>query len=198
MSEPDRTDEEQDAEEAETPRRRRWDFRRWDLRHTITVCAVAVLVLAVGFAGWGGWSWFQASHDDSLAFGTARDAALDTGRREITTLNSIDYRHLDAGMHQWLEASTGPLHDALKQRAPASKSQVSDAKTSAKGSVLDAAVTQLDTHAGTAQLIASVSVTVTPADGKKKTERKRFRAGMSRVDGGWKLSSLTAIPVSGT
>lgn len=67
--------------------------------------------------------------------------------------------------------------------------------TSTRGTVTDAAVTELDTRAGTAKLIATVQVQVTPAAGAATTDRKRFEAGLSRTAGGWKLTALTAVPV---
>lgn len=159
---------------------------------------VAVLVLAVAFAGWGGWSWWSAAHDESIAYAKARAEVLHTGSDEVAELSTVDSEHVGAGMKRWLEATTGPLHTALKQRKPASSKRIKKEGTSAKGKVVSAAVTKLDTHAGTARVIASVSIEVTDRNGKQTTKRNRFRAGLSRTDGGWKLSSLTAIPVSGT
>jgi Mce-associated membrane protein len=66
--------------------------------------------------------------------------------------------------------------------------------TSTRGTVTDAAVTELDTRAGTAKLIATVQVRVTPATGTATTDRKRFEAGLSRTADGWKLTALTAVP----
>jgi Mce-associated membrane protein len=58
------------------------------------------------------------------------------------------------------------------------------------GTVTDLAVTELDTHAGTAQVIATVQVKF-----GSSSERKRFTAVLARTGAQWKLSSLTAVPV---
>jgi Mce-associated membrane protein len=155
-------------------------------------------LVAAGFAGWSGWSYEQARHDDSLAFAQARDEVLRAGRVELAALNSVDGRQIDAGLRGWLDASTGPLHDELQRTAAQSRQQLQRAGTSAEGAVTDAAVTQLDTRSGTAQLIASVQVKVTPRSGAPSTERRRYQVELSRTAQGWKLQSLTAIPVNGS
>jgi Mce-associated membrane protein len=155
-------------------------------------------LVAAAFAGWSGWAYWQARHDDSLSFAQARDELLRAGRLEIAALNSIDGRQLDAGLRRWLDASTGPLHDELQRSQAQSKQQLQRAGTSAQGTVTDAAVTQLDTRSGTAQIIASVQIRVTPPTGPSSTERKRYQVGLDRTPQGWKLKSLVAIPVGGT
>ncbi|GHB45333.1 hypothetical protein GCM10010331_35860 [Streptomyces xanthochromogenes] len=60
----------------------------------------------------------------------------------------------------------------------------------------DAAVTELDDRSGTAKLIATVEVRVTPAGGAATTDRKRLEAALERTDGGWKLKALSAVPVA--
>jgi Mce-associated membrane protein len=71
---------------------------------------------------------------------------------------------------------------------------VKQSGTSTRGEVTAAAVTELDTRAGTAKLIATVEVHLTPPAGTPTTDRKRFEADLSRTGDGWKLSALTAVP----
>ena len=56
--------------------------------------------------------------------------------------------------------------------------------------VLDAAVSELDDRAGTAELIAVVESTVTPDGGQKVTKINRYLTKLTRTDDGWKLSQL--------
>jgi Mce-associated membrane protein len=158
--------------------------------------AALVLVLAAAFAGWSAWSAVSAGRSDDLAVGTARDQVLAAGRADIAALDSMDYRNPDAGLNRWLGAATGPLHDQLQRDRAHSRQQIVAGRTVAVGTVLAAAVTQVNAHDGTAELIASVSIALTPAGGSATTQRNRYRAALTRTADGWKLSSLTAIPVS--
>ncbi|HEY1571068.1 MAG TPA: hypothetical protein VGG05_06985 [Pseudonocardiaceae bacterium] len=157
----------------------------------------ASLVVAAGFAVWSGFSWWQAGHDDTASLARMRDDALRAGTREIAALNTMDPAHLDQGLRLWLDASTGTLHAQLQNSEPRSRQQIEQAHSSASGRVTDAAVTRLDRQAGTAEVIAAVDIQVTPQAGSATTERNRYRAGLTLTAAGWKLSSLTAIPVSG-
>ncbi|MFI2645529.1 hypothetical protein [Streptomyces sp. NPDC018610] len=155
----------------------------------------AVLVLALGFCGTGAWTYARARGDDSLSYGRERDEALADGRAAIavlTTLDASSRQRAQAGIRSWGAASTGPLRDELAQTAP-------KAGTSARGTVTEAAVTALDTRSGTAKLIATVRVDVTPAGTKTPTtDRKRLEAVLERTGGGrWKVRALDAVPLAG-
>ncbi|MBY8876439.1 hypothetical protein K7862_02135 [Streptomyces sp. PLK6-54] len=141
------------------------------------------------------WSYTAARGDDALRFGKARDAALAAGRQDIARLNTVDAAHLDRDLGLWLDATTGPLHDQLTRSHGADAGALRTSGTSTSGTVTDAAVTELDTRAGTAKVIATVQVRVTPRGGTATTDRKRFEAGLSRTGGSWKLTALTAVPL---
>lgn len=163
------------------------------LRRAWAACCVA-LVVALAFTGWSAWTWWHDGRSDSVALAGARDHALSAGKREVAALHTVDYRHVQTGLNGWLAATTGPLHEQLRRTASQSKTKLAQTKASTTGTVNAAAVTALDLHAGTATLITSVTVHVTRDGGKPTTERNRYRAAMNRTAGGWKLSSLTAIP----
>lgn len=158
----------------------------------------ALVIVAVAFAGFSGWSWWTASHDEARSLQQLRDNVRQAGQREIAALNTMDPAHLDEGLQRWLQASTGTLHDQLRSSEAQSRQQVEQAKSSAVGTVTDAAVTRLDQRAGTASMIAAVDIQVTPQSGSATTERNRYRAELALTVDGWKLRSLTAIPVSGS
>ncbi|SEG17585.1 Mce-associated membrane protein [Thermomonospora echinospora] len=156
-----------------------------------------ILAAAVAFAGWGGWSYWQAGRDEAVDFGKTRDEVLAAGRQAVADLNTMDATQVDQSLRRWLDASTGPLREELTRARDRNRQQVQQSRTSARGTVTDAAVLQLDPRAGTAQLIAMVRVEITPASGAgASTDRKRFEAGLARTPDGWKLRSLTAIPVN--
>jgi len=141
------------------------------------------------------WSYAGTRGDDSLSYAKARDAVLDAGRQEITRLNTVDTAHLDRDLGRWLDATTGPLHDQLSRSRAADTAALKSAGTSTAGTVTDAAVTELDTRAGTAKVIATLQVRVTPHSGSTTTDRKRFEANLSRTGSAWKLTALTAVPL---
>ncbi|MFD7710743.1 hypothetical protein ACFV6E_37920 [Streptomyces sp. NPDC059785] len=154
----------------------------------------AGLALALAFCGTGAWTYAQARGDDSLAYGRERDAALADGRERLAVLNTLDASSEDrarAAIQDWRAASTGPLRKELGATRPA-------VGASARGTVTEAALTALDTRAGTAKLVATVRVEVTPAGSKTATtDRKRLEAVLARTDGGdWKVKALSAVPLA--
>ncbi|MFD7685904.1 hypothetical protein [Streptomyces sp. NPDC059781] len=155
----------------------------------------AALTLALGFCGTGAWTYAQARTDDSLAYGRERDEALADGRAGIATLTTLDAstrQRAERGVRAWRAASTGPLCEELGRTG-------AEAGASARGTVTEAAVTALDTRSGTAKLIATVRVEVTPAGTKRPTtDRKRLEAVLARTgEGEWKVRALSAVPVEG-
>ncbi|MFD0022614.1 hypothetical protein [Streptomyces sp. NPDC058382] len=169
---------------------------------TRTLGGWAALLVAALICALGGWSYAQARGDDDLAYAKSRDTALADGKRHLARLNSLDGRNaesVDAGLGAWLGSSTGPLHEQLGRTRTKDASELTKSGSTAKGTVTDAALTALDERSGTAQLIATVDVRVTPRTGKGGTERKRFEATLARTPDSWKIKALTAIPVgSGT
>ncbi|HEX5407722.1 MAG TPA: hypothetical protein VFX16_36095 [Pseudonocardiaceae bacterium] len=157
----------------------------------------AALVVVAVFTGWSGFSWWHAAHDDAAITARTRDDVLRAGTQEIAALNTMNSAHLEHGLRLWLNASTGVLHDQLQSTEPQSRQQIQQAKSSATGRVTEAAVTQLNQQAGTAEMIAAVNIQVIPESGSASTDRNRYRAGLTRTAHGWKLSSLTPIPVGG-
>jgi Mce-associated membrane protein len=154
----------------------------------------AAWAVALAVCGAGAWSYAGTRGDDALSYGKARDAALADGTRDIARLNTVDAAHAAADLDRWLDATTGPLHDRMSTTHSADAATVKQSGTSTRGEVTAAAVTELDTRAGTAKLIATVEVHLTPSAGTPTTDRKRFEADLSRTGDGWKLSALTAVP----
>ncbi|MFE0120167.1 hypothetical protein ACFWZA_19120 [[Kitasatospora] papulosa] len=158
----------------------------------------AVMLAAVLVCALGGWSYTQARGDDTLAYAKARDAATAHGRSRLARLNSMDgtsAASVKSGLTAWLAASTGPLRTQLERTRKNDTAELTEAGATARGKVTDAALTALDIRAGTAVLIATVDVAVTPRTGKGGTERKRFEATLARTGDGWKIKALDAIPV---
>ncbi|MBE1497807.1 Mce-associated membrane protein [Amycolatopsis lexingtonensis] len=157
--------------------------------------AAAVSLAAAVFAGWSGWSWYAAAHEPAVTYGAARDEALASGRTLVAELNSLDYHDVDGGLARWLSASTGPLHDQLARTDAQTKQALAANSTVSTGRVLDAAVSELDEHAGTAKLLASVEITMAKQGAAPAVKRNRFAAALARTADGWKLSALDQLAV---
>jgi Mce-associated membrane protein len=164
--------------------------RRWPLR-----IALVVLGLAVGFAGFAGWSYLHTRNDDRLAFAADRDSVLRTGRTQVAELTTLDSHDVDGALRRWLSITTGPLHDQVSATSEATKTTLRSAGTVATGTILDAAVSELDQRAGTAKLLVSVEITTAKPGQPDAAKRNRFVVGLSRDQGDWKLSALDQVPL---
>lgn len=152
----------------------------------------AALAVTAAFAIWAGASYWQAAASASVTLGQARDQVLQAARQEIADLNTVQPGRIDAWQARWLADTTGREHSQVLQTDPVARAQIEKVKTSAQGTVTDAAVTRLDNQAGTAQVIATVRVRQTAQSGAADTVSNRYLAGLTRTSAGWKISSLTA------
>jgi Mce-associated membrane protein len=159
---------------------------------TQKVFAIVLVVVAAAFAGWAAWSWSRTASAEG-AYADTRQEVLRVGEQGIANLTTLDYQRIDEGLDRWLESSTGALRDSLLQGRDDSRKQLEAGKSTTVGKVVDAAVTELDQNS--AQVIAAVEITVTPADGSPTVKRNRFEAGLDRTESGWKLSSLRSVAV---
>ncbi|MEC3982408.1 hypothetical protein [Amycolatopsis sp. H20-H5] len=158
--------------------------------------SLALAVVAIAFAAWFGYAWWHAAHDDGIGRAVVRDDALKAGQQAVATLTTLDYRQAGPGYQRWLDASTGALHDELAADQQGSLDRITQAKTVTDGKVLDAAVTEVDSGAGTAKVIASVELQVKPDGGDPVTKRNRFQAELARTPAGWRVTALGQIPVT--
>lgn len=170
--------------------------RKAPRRQTLAVLLVAALVLA--FAGFSAWRYAAAATRDDLDFGRERDRVLAAAQMHLGTLNSIDAADPDAGLARWLDATTGPLHEDLRRSRAASADTFERSGVTARATVTEAAVTELDTRADTAKVLATLRVETRGGADGARTDRKRFEAGLERTGDGWKIASLTAITVEGS
>jgi len=162
----------------------------------LVLVALALVLVAAGAAGWTGWSWYAAAHDDSLRFSQTRDEVLRSAEQAIQNLNTLDHRTADSGVDLWIASTTGPLHDQLTQGRENFLAQIRKAKTVTTAKILDGAVTELDDRAGKASVIVAIELTVTPAAGRATTKRERLAGQLTRTGDVWKLSSIGQVPVS--
>jgi hypothetical protein len=136
-----------------------------------------------------------------VSTGQARDAALNAGTREIADLNTVSVHSVARWQQRWLDDTTGAEHAKIQQTNPAAATQIEKVKTSSVATVTAAALTALTDPpggaaspgggAGTARMIATVSVVQTNAAGVSNTVGNRYLATLTLTTAGWKISSLT-------
>ncbi len=162
-------------------------------RDPLLVAAGLLLVAAVVFAAWSGWSWLSAPRVSGTA--QIRDQALRAGEQAVLNFNTLDYRTVGRGVKLWELSSTGALHNEVMAGQAAFEQQIVQAKTITTARILDGALTALNPGSGTASVIVALQITVTPATGPAATKQSRLAGQLTRTPSGWKLSSLGQVPV---
>jgi Mce-associated membrane protein len=163
------------------------------IARTIVIIAVVLVVIALGFAGWFGVSWYSAATDDSNTYSQTREEVRAIGSSAISTLTTLDYQNVDAGLDQWQEVSTGVVHDEFVKNRETNKGAIQNAKTKTTAKVLETAVTDLNTQQKTAKIIAAVEATVTQEGQQPGTKRMRLEAVLTETDEGWKVSEIRPV-----
>lgn len=162
----------------------------------LSTTALIGLMVALLLGISGGVAWWSAAHSDDLAAASDRDAVLVAAKQHIATLNTLDYRKVDAGLKAWTSVTTGTLKDQFSSISADDRKLLADQKKISTGKVVDAAVLEVD--GSSARVIASVEVEV--RDGKDLSKdptikRNRFSADLTRSGGTWKLDTLQQVAV---
>lgn len=166
---------------------------RWT-RDPLIATGVALAAAAFAFAAFSGWAWLTAPRAPAAT--AVRDSALRAGEQAVLNFNTLDYRHVGAGLSLWAQSSTGSLHRQVVSGRISFEKQVRQARTVTTAKILDAALTSLNAKSGTARIIVAMQITVVPASGSPVTKQSRLAGELVRTPGGWKLSSLGQVPVS--
>ncbi len=169
--------------------------RAFRLSNPLLAVAIAVAVIAAGCAGWFGWSWYHAEHSGSVASARLRDQVLRQGEQEVQNFNTLDYRNLSHGLSLWQSSSTGTLYTQVTRGQAQFEQVVRKARTVTTATVLDAALTSLNPHAGTAGIIVALQITVKPPTGTATVKLSRLQGTLQKTGSGWKLSALGQVAV---
>jgi Mce-associated membrane protein len=169
----------------------------------LLVVSIGLLAIAAVCAGFFGWRWQDsrpAAAPASAGPGGARSAqlvaeVLKQGEQDVQDFNTLSYQNLAQGLRNWQDSSTGTLRNETTSGWSSFAKEVSKLKTVSTATVLDAALTSLDTQKKTAGIIVALQVTVTPAKGSAATKRTRLEGTLTETASGWKLSSLGEVPV---
>jgi Mce-associated membrane protein len=158
--------------------------------------AAGLAIVAAAFAGWSGWSWASAAQAAPPAYSGLRDQVLQAGEQAVENFNTLDYRTVGQGLKLWEQSSTGALHSEIVAGAAQFEREFKQARTITTAQILDGALTSLNQQAGTADIIVAIQLTVTPAHGTAAVKQSRLQGQLTRTASGWKLSSLSQVPVS--
>ncbi|WP_188113465.1 hypothetical protein [Nocardioides humilatus] len=165
-------------------------LRRW---RRATVLA-AVLALLAGTALM--WATARPEPDGAAAtIATARDQALIDGSAAVETLHTLDHRDVADGLDSWAAVTAGELHDQVAAIDRKRAAALADVGAVSTARVVEAAIVDLDTDAGTAELIAFVEVTVVPRSGPDTVERSPYSVALRRDGGHWKVTALTPMEI---
>ena len=152
----------------------------------------AFAALALVAAAWFGWSWWSVAHDDKLSLARDRDAALAVAGGGLVVLNTFDYRSGERDMDRWIGVTTGRLAKDLTADRKLQLDRANTSQTLATASLRQAAVTELNAHAGTAKLIAVLDVRLSTGGATAAPALSRLNVDLTRTDGGWKVSAVQA------
>ncbi|OLF10993.1 hypothetical protein BLA60_13305 [Actinophytocola xinjiangensis] len=166
---------------------------RTKLPSIVLAAAVALLVAAVGVAGWFGVAWFRAANDDGLEYSAMRVEVDRQARIAVETMNTLDYRELEDGLARWSAVTTGTLNAEITRLTDEDKKSLTDAKWVTRSKVRSLAVRELDDRGGKAIVIAAVETTLSLGGGEPKTDFKRVEGTLLRTENGWKLDVLTPV-----
>lgn len=185
---------EREASAEETPAEKTPEPSRPLSRDPLVRVALAVTVIAALVCAWFGYAYYSASHDESLGYAAERDRVLAAADQAIVNLNTLDYRNVDAGLKLWQDSSTAQLYDEIAKGRTQLTSDIQKAKTISTATIAESALTELDTRAGKASVIAAVRITITRADGRPSSNLRRLAGQLTRTSSGWKLSALGQAP----
>jgi Mce-associated membrane protein len=162
----------------------------------LLIAAVVLAVVAGGALGGSAWWHAHQAAERAAADAAAGADALRDGRQDIDTMNTMDYRRMDACVKAWLSATTGTLHGQLIQAATGLEEQFQTQKLVTSGKITIAKVIQADSVAGTATMLGTEDVHVTLGSAQS-LKHNGFRADLIRTPAGWRLDAFTTDPIQG-
>ncbi|HEU0088499.1 MAG TPA: hypothetical protein VFQ77_12780 [Pseudonocardiaceae bacterium] len=159
----------------------------------VTIGVGGLALVACLLAGWFGLSWLWVAHDEALALGKVRDAALQDAQQAAINVNTLDYRQVQGGLQLWEQSATGAALEEFRANREAYARTVIESKTTSTARVRDAAVAELDDRAGTARVLVGVDVTYTPEQRQPSCVRQRLHLDMRRTPVGWKVERIAPV-----
>ncbi|WP_130342910.1 protein kinase domain-containing protein [Herbihabitans rhizosphaerae] len=164
------------------------------------VVAVATIGLVVGLL-WpastvAGTALPPPPANEIAALADVRDEVLRAGSEGARVMHTLDYRDVDGGLRAWQSVVTGDLLQEIRAKAEDSKKTIRQAKSVTTATILSAAVSELDSAAGTATVLAAVRTRVEREGAAPTDKLSRIESTLRRTEDGWKLASLVPVPAT--
>jgi Mce-associated membrane protein len=149
----------------------------------VPVLAVALVLAVAAAATLGVLLWRQAAEQRASA------EALGTARAFAVTVTSYDYRELDKDFADVLDGATGEFKDQYGGASRTLRQLITDARATAKGTVLDAAVRSASTDEVVVLVFVDQEITnaVSP---QPRVDRNRVTMTLTPHDGRWLVQKL--------
>ena len=157
-----------------------------------TVLLVAATVCAVVF----GVRWADAGGAGG-GVAQARDTALNDARQAAINLTTVNSNDVQGTLSNWDSVVTGDLATQFKSSRSQLEQQITKNPGSTSVTIVNAALTTLDTSAGTATAVVFADVTTTSQGEQPVAQRFALSMSVQRTGSGWKASALQSLAQNG-
>lgn len=161
--------------------------KRFSLPAPVAAGLGVLLVVAVGAA-----VTFGLLYKNQADVQTARNEALATARAYASTVTGYDYKNLDKNFSDVLDGATGKFKDQYAGASKTLRQMIRQAKATAKGEVLDAAVKSATEDRVDVAVFVDQSVT-NAATKKPRIDRSRVLMTLEKHDDRWLVSKLEMV-----
>lgn len=158
-----------------------------------TVLLVAATVCAVVFGAL--WAYAGLRSADPVA--QARDTALNDARQAAINLTTVNSNDVKGTLSNWDSVVTGDLATQFRSSRSQLEQQITSNPGSTSVTIVNAALTTLDTTAGTATAVVFADVTTTAQGEQPVAQRFALSMSVQRTDSGWKASALQSLAQNG-
>lgn len=157
----------------------------------VRLATVFGLVMAVGFAGLGGWLGLRDYRIHRVQ--QERELLVHVGRQGALNLTTINWQHADADIRRILDSATGAFYEDFSKRSKPFVEVVQKAQSNSVGTVTDAG---LESQSGDqAQVLVAVSVKTTSLVAAEPDSRHwRMRLTVQKIGSDAKISDVAFVP----
>ncbi|WP_135457490.1 Mce protein [Mycobacterium sp. DL99] len=147
----------------------------------------ALVVGLVALAGWLGYGYYQAHHEQQR-----RAMFVDTAREGATNLTTIDWEHAEDNIQRVLDISTGKFYDDFERRSKSFLDVVKQIKSKSVGTVTSSGLESYSNDK--ADVLVSVTVRSTNAGvPEQKPQVWRMVLTVQDIEGKTKVSNVEFI-----
>lgn len=159
------------------------------MRHRLTTVLVAVLVVALGAAGWLGWRRYEAQQQERV-----REQAVAAARQFVVDFVSVSAATIDQDLARVAVAATGEFGEQFQQGMPAVRAAVLENKVESTGSALRAGLVSADADSAVVLVAADATVkNVKAPEGRVAHYRIQLDLARDAGSGTWLVAKLQFV-----